>query len=305
VERRHQVEINDDIILTRFSEIYMEHIVNVKSPGTQNRERRVLRLFTKFTGDIPLKAIDRSLIDKYISHRLEQPSMRNDTPVSKSTVNLEIRHLKAIFNTALSWNNVKTNPFRGVKMLRVPQNPRPKFLDTDQIILVREAFKNHEMQNLVDYYLWTGVRLNEALQLTRDDIDFKEHLITIRSEFAKSRKYRYIAFEPDGNLGRMLKGLRPRKDGKIFGPFNSKGKELPQWKYDWVGRSISRVCESIGLGWVTTHTFRHTFASHLVMAGVPLYTVKELLGHSTMKTTEIYAHLAKGHTTEMVSRLPY
>ena len=96
-----------------------------------------------------------------------------------------------------------------------------------------------------------------------------------------------------------------RKDGKVFGPSDSRGRELPQWSSDFVGRTISKVCTDIGLPWATCHTFRHTVASHLVMQNVPLYTVKEILGHSTIRTTEIYAHLADSHKSEMISKLPY
>ena len=81
--------------------------------------------------------------------------------------------------------------------------------------------------------------------------------------------------------------------------------ELSQWKPDIVSRKISKTCSSIGLDWASCHTLRFTFASHLAMAGVSLYTAKELLGHSSIKTTEIYAHLADSHKSEMISRLPY
>jgi len=56
---------------------------------------------------------------------------------------------------------------------------------------------------------------------------------------------------------------------------------------------------------LSSHPLRFSYASHLVMVGVPLYVVKELLGHSSIKTTEIYAHLAEKYKTDMAAKLPY
>ena len=56
---------------------------------------------------------------------------------------------------------------------------------------------------------------------------------------------------------------------------------------------------------VTPHTLRHSFASHLVMKGTPLYTVAALLGHTDSKTTEIYAHLAPQHLQTEIGKLEY
>ena len=81
--------------------------------------------------------------------------------------------------------------------------------------------------------------------------------------------------------------------------------ELPKRKPDTVSRKISKTCSLIGLDWASCHTLRFIFASHLAMAGVSLYTVKELLGHSSIKTTEIYAHLAEKYKTDMAAKLPY
>jgi site-specific recombinase XerD len=69
--------------------------------------------------------------------------------------------------------------------------------------------------------------------------------------------------------------------------------------------SVQRIVKRAGLEDVTFHTFRHTFASHLVMAGVDLATVKELLGHSTIAMTLRYAHLSQDHKIEAVKKLPY
>ena len=141
--------------------------------------------------------------------------------------------------------------------------------------------------------------------ITWDDVDFIMGEITIKASNSKSQRYRYIGFKQDGKLGDILKSLNKRKDNKVFGPFDIRGKELPQWKADTVCRKISKTCSSIGLDWASCHTFRHTFASHLAMEGVPLNTIKELLGHSSVKTTEIYAHLTKKHKIDMASKLPY
>ncbi|MEN3014320.1 MAG: tyrosine-type recombinase/integrase [Endomicrobiia bacterium] len=56
---------------------------------------------------------------------------------------------------------------------------------------------------------------------------------------------------------------------------------------------------------VSFHTLRHTFASHLAMQGVDLYTIAKLLGHSDIKTTEIYAHLSPYHFQDVIKKLPY
>lgn len=82
-----------------------------------------------------------------------------------------------------------------------------------------------------------------------------------------------------------------------------KGKKLDP---DFVTKKFNRLVKEAQSGPdVHLHTLRHTFASHLVMAGVDLVTVKELLGHSDLKVTQIYAHLAPDHLRMAVTRLPY
>jgi site-specific recombinase XerD len=63
------------------------------------------------------------------------------------------------------------------------------------------------------------------------------------------------------------------------------------------------LCTACGLSGVGFHTLRHTFASHLVMAGVPIVTVQALLGHSNIQTTMVYAHLSKDHKAQAVNSL--
>ena len=69
--------------------------------------------------------------------------------------------------------------------------------------------------------------------------------------------------------------------------------------------SLRTVLRKAGLRDVTLHTLRHTFASQLVMAGVPLRDVQELMGHKSVETTLKYAHLSAEHVKRQVMRLPF
>ena len=66
-----------------------------------------------------------------------------------------------------------------------------------------------------------------------------------------------------------------------------------------------KLVRRCGLKNASLHTLRHTFASHLIMSGADLYTVQKLLGHSSIKTTEIYAHLAPDYLKSAIAKLRY
>ena len=162
-------------------------------------------------------------------------------------------------------------------------------------------FEGDELKPLVEFYILTGARLKEPLSLTWANIDFKRKIIIIPSSHTKTKRNRIISFEKDESLRKLLESLPKRKDNLLFGPQNGD----PQWTQGWVSRKISLKLSKIGLDWASCHTFRHTYISHLIMAGVPLPTVRELVGHGSIKTTMKYAHLAESHKAEMQARRPY
>ena len=156
------------------------------------------------------------------------------------------------------------------------------------------------MKDLIEFYLLTGARLNEALILTKDDIDFRRGLIKIPGTYTKNKRHRIISFKTDRKLTRLLINLLIREDNYLFG--NPSG---DRWSSKWVSSKISHKLSDNNFPWASCHTFRHTYISHLVMSGVPITTVKEIVGHSSISTTLKYAHLAPSHTQEMISTRPY
>jgi len=103
-----------------------------------------------------------------------------DKGISPSTVNLEFRHLKVAFNTAIRWELMDKNPLDNIRYIRVPQSEYPRYLSLEEIQRVKAAFKNTGFAQLVNFYLAKGTRLGESLSLTWDDIDFKRNQIIIQ-----------------------------------------------------------------------------------------------------------------------------
>ncbi|MCB0285631.1 MAG: site-specific integrase, partial [Calditrichaeota bacterium] len=193
------------------------------------------------------------------------------------------------------------NPFDTLKPLRVAQAELPRFFELADIARIRERFQGDEMEHLVEFYLLTGVRLNEARSLRWDAVDLPRKFLTIRSAFAKAKKHRIISFAEDAALAAMINTIPHREDGYLFGPPDNQ----PRWSADWVCRRISAILSELGYPWASIHTFRHTYISHLIMTGVPVNTVKELIGHVSIATTLRYAHLAPKHKNVMAGKRPY
>jgi len=91
-----------------------------------------------------------------------------------------------------------------------------------------------------------------------------------------------------------------RSDSRCEYVFHNNGK-----RRSYIDGTLRSVCKRAGLVGVTLHTLRHTFASHLVLAGVTLREVQELMGHQSFETTLLYAHLSEGHVKKQVMRLPF
>lgn len=247
---------------------------------------------------------------------------------SSSTTNRYIAYLKAMFTRAVDWGFVAENPLRRVKMDR-EDTSRVRFLDGDETQRLRDALDAREglmrqgrdsanawrrergyrelpslrkmafadhLKPMVLLSLNTGLRRGELFNLQWSDVDIKRAMLTVRADSAKTGKARHIPLnsiaadvlakwqEQTSSDGLVF----PGKDGQPFDNCNT------AWK---------TVLEEAGIRDFRWHDMRHEFASKLVMAGVDLYVVKELLGHSSIQMTERYAHLAPSVKTEAVEAL--
>ncbi len=281
------------ITLKNFSTTYFKNAENIKAKRTIVREKQVFKPFLEFFNNIFISEITIENIQDYRNHRLEL--------VKQETVNLEFRHLKAIFNWAKTLDYIGINVFAKIKPIRVPESKHPRFFEVNEIDKVRKSFMGAPFENIVEFYILTGARLKEALILSWDNVDFKRDIVTIQSIDTKNKKHRIISFKNDIKLKQLLISLPKRNDNLLFGPKENQN----QWSQWWVSRKIANNLTKIGFDWATCHSFRHTYISHLVMAGVPLPTVQKIIGHGSFITTLKYSHLAPSHKEDMISKRPY
>ena len=169
----------------------------------------------------------------------------------------------------------------------------------------RQYLKSLEGLAFVDYLkpmvlvsLNTGMRRNALFSLRWDDIDFQAETILLRAEAAKSGKHTII---PMNTVTRETLSAWQKQTGRDSGlvfvnPLT--GKKFDNCKKAW--GSLLNDAKIKNFRW---HDMRHDFASRLVMKGVDLNTVRELLGHSDIKMTMRYAHLAPEKKRKAVDML--
>jgi integrase len=264
--------------LSELVELYLEYSKTHKR--SYERDRSSTKTLLKYMGDRKLNQITPLRIEEYIKTRLNQISYRKKGKVSPATVNRELACLKHMFTKAIEWSLIYQNPVKKVKSLK-ERNKRLRFLSAEEIEKLLNCCSGYLMP-IVKMAIFSGMRKSEILNLKWKDVDFHNNLILLTD--TKSGKRREIP------LNRTLKEVMlsvPRhfKSDYIF--CHQDGKP-----YSDLRKSFNTTLKKAGIEDFTFHDLRHTFASHMVMNGVDINTLKEILGHSSIAMTQRYAHLA-------------
>ena len=271
--------------LKDFIEKYLEYSKANKAPGTYEIDKYALNLFLDTIGDKNLKNITVLDCEKFKIERAKT--------VGKTTVNIDLRSLKSAFSSAKKWGLVNENPFKDIKQFKIQESNIPKYLTKKQIDKLLETIEDEKFKNIVLFYLYTGCRRNEALDLKWSDMDFRHKKVTFR--ITKAGKSRTVPINK--KLYEILKNMS-----------NGKSKEEKVFNYRplYITQKFKKHLRKINVDFnKSIHILRSTFASHLVMNGVDIYTVQKLLGHSDISITAIYSHLAPDYLAVSVERLPY
>jgi integrase len=206
-------------------------------------------------------------------------------------VNREVQVLHHMFVKALEWGKALENPVGYQKPLRV-NNRRLRYPSPEEIACLLDI-ADAVLSPVLVTALHTGLRRGELFALTWQDVDFK--LGMIRVVHTKNGNWRE---NPMTDTLRTTLQQLPRhlSSDHVF-----PGK-IGQGLVD-IRKRFHRALREAKIEGFVFHDLRHTFASHLVMAGVDLMTVKEFLGHKDIKMALRYAHLAPDYKRAAISRL--
>jgi site-specific recombinase XerD len=275
--------------------------------------------------DRPLDQINTWLVTNWRSKRIRAGA-------HKATVNRDISALKALMSKAIEWDVIDEHPLRDLKPLREDKTGKTRFLSKSEESRLRNALdtrQNRQRAQRRAYRQWqlergrdllpsldqsaftdhikpiviialnTGLRRGEIFNLQLGDIDLTHRLLTVRGEEAKSGHTRTIPLNSEAlrAVETWLEESDSTDSTYVF-PSPKTGRGLVTIKTAW--RDLLKLAN---LKDFRFHDLRHTFASNLAMKGADLYSIKELLGHADVTTTQRYAHLAPEHRSKVVELL--
>lgn len=277
------VESKKRIRLSEFRRLYISKysVVN-KSERTVDLDNRALKTFERYIGDLQLSEITAELIEIFKADRI--------LTINPTSLNIELRCVRAAFNIAVEWEYIATNPLSKTKQLKVPESNNPKFIDLIQLQALLNSIDDPIHLALFTFYASTGARRNEALGLEWADVDFDKSTALLKK--TKGGKARVIPLR--SKLKILMEDL-PHSSEFVF-PFRP----------DFVNKLFRRYSKRAGLPkHFSVHSLRHSFLSYIVSSSRDIRSAQVLAGHSSVSVTEIYSHPFLDDLQDIVEGLPY
>lgn len=201
----------------------------------------------------------------------------------------KLSSLKSFFRYLVATGEIPQNPARGIKGPPV-EKQLPPLITQPQISQVLNLGDNSlfELRTtaILETIYGSGLRASELVELNRSDIDFEHNTIRIRGKGGKERILP-LGSKAKSALEKYLAMRGYPETEAVF--LNSRGKRLTTRSIqNIVRRALSQIP---GITATNPHALRHAFATHLIERGADLRAVQELLGHSSLSTTQVYTHL--------------
>jgi integrase len=275
--------------LAAFAKKYLGWFAGELPDTYEDVRRRVNNQLVPALGHYPLDAIPL--------YEAEQWKHRRVRKVLPSTANLEVRTLRAMLNKAVEWGIIARSPLpqKRFRDLADGRAQVPLYLTRVQLGALYDAAQVGGYAPVWKLLANTGLRRAEALQLRWADVAAGQLTVVSRADArTKTRRMRAVPLNQQARGALAQLKLRAADNGFV----------LPQASRTNLTHRCKKHMRLAGLPEaLSLHSLRHTFASHLVMAGVPLRTVQVLMGHSRIEMTEVYASLAPEHLNDHVNRI--
>lgn len=246
------------------------------SPRTCSEYEKNLRYFARWAGPRGLRwsTLTRSDVNDYIIDRREI----GDKP---ATCKLAVSILRSFFRWMVNEGMLKENPLQYSQSPKT-ENKLPVPVDIKAIDMYLAAEPIDDRDKICKIFTAlvtdTGLRIQEALDIDKTDIDFQAHSIKVKGKGNKER----LVYYSNRLVDALCVNLQEWNHGKLFNGIDQL--TMRQMVYEYLGRWIPKV---------HPHQLRHTFATECLNNGMRIETVSRLLGHSSVQVTERYARLVQ------------
>lgn len=279
---------------------YLLHLSVERSLGRRTIEEYEsdLGLFTEwleplFQDGLPFQELDTRTIREFLAH------LRHDRQYTASGLNRKIACLKGYFAYLETEKILSSNPMSRIRSAKEARL-LPKVLSQNEIELLLETVEDRIKSTknphlalrdcaIFELFYASGIRLSELVGLDVSDLDLNRRTMRV---IGKGRKERVVFLNQtacDAITEYLHATPRGNASGALF--LNRYGARLSQ---RGVEKMFTQVLKESGLEkHASPHTLRHSFATHLLEGGSDLVTIKELLGHESLQTTQVYTNLSK------------
>jgi integrase/recombinase XerC len=264
-----------------------------------NNDLTQLEYFLKKSGfQQNLKKIDSRILKSFISELFDKKNIINKSPkkyrinYNTASISRKISSIKSFFKYCLKKKYINNNP---ASLLIYPKTKKsvPYFLTETEMKNILEPLKSSEIsitnKAIIELFYSTGIRLSELINLKLSDVNFQKGIIKVTGKGNKSRLVPFgkITESAMKDYLEIRKISDINKSGYFF--IDTKGKQFYKMK---IQRLIAaHLKKETELRKKSPHIIRHTFATHLLDRGADIRALKELLGHSSLSTTQVYTHI--------------
>jgi len=225
-----------------------------------------------------LDDVDARVLASYAAELGADRPGRRPRKLSQTTIARKLAAVRSFLRSALGPARVPDIGASGRRRRRLPHAPRPE--ETDDLLARFEGDGALGLRNraLFELVYSAGLRAQEAVDLSLADVDFEQELVVVRGKGGKERAVP-LGEEAAYRLRRYLEEGRPElvrgAENRLF--VSARGRPLDT-------STLRRLLRN-------PHRLRHAFATHLLEGGADLRTIQELLGHSSLSTTQVYSHV--------------
>ncbi len=210
----------------------------------------------------------------------------------RASIARKISSIRTFYKYLINHGYIERNPAQEISAPKIVKKV-PSFLTIDEVLMLINAPKKDSVigirdRAILELFYATGMRVGELVALDEWMVDLKEKVIRVKG---KGKKERFVLFGSKAKeaLDIYLRSKGDNRDSKEPLFTNKKGERLSARS---IQRIVKRYADQVVIGKrLTPHTIRHTFASHLLDSGADLRIIQELLGHSSLSTTQRYTHI--------------